>query len=419
MAPTAASPSPASPFASSANPPEAGAAPLAGLRVVDLSRVLAGPYCAQLMADMGAQVIKVESKDGDESRRWPPLFEGNDVSTNFGSVNRGKLGMTLDLKSPEAADVLRRLVTWADVLVHNFLPDTATRLGLDFAWMHEQNPRLVVCAMSGYGDRGPLRNKQGYDLMMQAFSGAMGLTGEADQGPVRIGVSFIDMATGMASYGGIMTALFARTRTGLGTEVRISLLETAVALLGYHGANWLQAQWTPPRLGSAAGNLSPYQAFRCSDGYLVAGATNDRVFKVFCATLGCPQIVEDPRFVSNALRVRHRDALNDVLFPLFATRTVAQWVDALDAQGVPSSPVHTLQQVMEHPQVLANDMVVEVDTEEGTRAKYVGTPFKIAGHAGPSRQPPPHRSAQTREVLRDVLGFDAATVEHLLRSGAV
>ena len=408
---TAASPSP------HASTP--AGAPLAGVRVVDLSRVLAGPYCAQLMADMGAQVIKVESREGDECRRWPPLWEGNDVSTNFGSVNRGKLGMVLDLKSPESAAVLQRLAEWADVLIHNFLPDTADRLGIGYERMREINPRLVFCSMSGYGDRGPLRNKQGYDLMMQAFSGAMGMTGYEDQGPVRVGVSFIDMATGMATYGGIMTALYARMQTGVGTQVRISLLETAVAILGYHGPNWMQAGWVPPKQGSAAGNLAPYQAFRCSDGYLVAGATNDRVFRVFCETLGCPDIVADPRFATNALRVQNRGAMNDILFPLFATRTVAEWVGALDGNGVPTSPVHSLQQVMEHPQVLANDMVVEVDTPEGMPARYVGTPFKIAGHEGPSRRPPPHRAADTQEVLRDVLGFDADAIARFVRAGAV
>ncbi len=394
-------------------------APLAGVRVVDLSRVLAGPYCAQLLADMGAQVIKVESPEGDESRRWPPLWEGNDVSSTFGSVNRGKLGMTLDLKSDAAPEMLRRLVEWGDVLIHNFLPETAVRLGIDYERMRAINPRLVFCSLTGYGERGPLRNKQGYDLMMQAFSGAMGMTGYQDSGPVRIGVSFIDMATGMLAYGGVVTALLARQASGEGRWVQVSLLETAVGLLGHHGSNWMQAGVLSPKLGSAAGNLSPYQAFACSDGYLVAGATNDRVFRSFCEVLGCTQLLADPRFASNALRVENREGINSVVGPIFAGRTVAEWVAALEANGIPSSPVNTVDQIIEHPQVLANDMVIEVDTDEGTSPRFIGTPFKISGHAGPSRRAAPHKAAHTREVLEDVLGLDAATVAHLRASGAV
>lgn len=404
-------------MSSAALPDTPGQAPLAGIRVLDLSRVLAGPYCAQLMADMGATVIKVESPDGDESRRWPPLWEDDDVSSNFGSVNRGKLGMTLDFKSAAAPEVLAALVRWADVVLHNFLPDTAARLGVDYGRLRALNPRILYLSLSGYGEQGPLANKPGYDLMMQAFSGAMGLTGYPGQGPVRIGVSFIDMATGMAAYGALVTALFARERTGQGTWVRLSLLEVAVALLGHHGSNWFQAGMLSPPLGSAAGNLSPYQAFACSDGHLVAGATNDRVFARMCATLGCAEALEDPRFASNALRVTHRDALNEVLMPRFATASVAQWAQRLDAAGVPTSPVHSVQQIMEHPQVAANAMVVEVDKDDGSTARYVGTPFKIAGHAGPSRKGAPHKGADTAHILGDMLGFAPGDVERLMRSG--
>lgn len=395
-----------------------GSAPLGGVRVLDLSRVLAGPYCAQLMADMGATVIKVEAPDGDECRRWPPLWDHDDVSTNFGSVNRGKLGMTLDFKSPAAPEVLAALVRWADVVVHNFLPDTAARLGVGYEALWDLNPRIVYLSLSGYGERGPLANKPGYDLMMQAFSGAMGLTGYPGQGPVRIGVSFIDMATGIAAYGALVTALFARERTGKGTSVRLSLLETAVAILGHHGANWFQAGVLSPPLGSAAGNLSPYQAFVCTDGHLVVGATNDRVFAKLCDALDCREALTDGRFATNALRVKHRAELNAILVPRFATESVAQWAQRLDAAGVPASPVNSVDQVMTHPQVEANDMIVEVDTADGATARYVGTPFKVEGHAGPSRRAAPHKGADTAHVLGAVLGFAPADVERLMRSGA-
>lgn len=404
-----------------ANDPSAAvpcSAPLDGIRVLDLSRVLAGPYCAQLLADMGATVIKVEAPEGDECRRWPPLWEGNDISTNFGGVNRGKLGMTLDFKSTAAAEVLPSLVRWADVVVHNFLPDTAQRLGVGYERLREINPRIVYLSLSGYGERGPLANKPGYDLMMQAFSGAMGLTGYPGQGPVRIGVSFIDMATGIAAYGAVVTGLLARERTGTGRCVRLSLLETAVAILGHHGANWFQAGMLSPPLGSAAGNLSPYQAFACADGYIVAGATNDRIFARMCETLGCPEALADPRFATNALRVTHRDALNEILYPRFLAGTIAQWAQRLDAAGVPTSPVHSVDQIMEHPQVAANDMIAEVDHADGTTRRYVGTPFKVDGHAGPSRRAAPHMGADTAHILRDVLGFAPGDVDRLMGSGA-
>lgn len=396
----------------------AAPAALEGIVVIDLSRVLAGPYCAQLLADMGAQVIKIESLDGDENRRWPPFWD-NEVSSNYGSVNRGKLGMTLDLKSPAAAGIVARLVARADVVIHNFLPDVATRLGVDYERLRAINPGIVLCSLSGYGEKGPLRNKPGYDLMMQAFSGAMATTGYEGGDPVRIGVSFIDMAAGITAYGSIVTGLLARARSGQGCWVRTSLLETGVSILGYHGVSWLQAGILPRKEGCHAGNLSPYQPFLCSDGYLVAGATNDRVFEKFCEVLGCTDLARDSRFATNALRVKNRSALNAAIIPIFATKTVKEWADKLDAQGIPTSPMHTLDQVLSHPQVLANDMVVEAITAEGKTVKLLGTPFKISNGQGASRRAAPQLGADTEAVLRDVLGFGESEIEGFRRSGAI
>ena len=392
--------------------------PLEGIVVIDLSRVLAGPYCAQLLADMGAQVIKIESLDGDENRRWPPLA-ADDVSSNYGSVNRGKLGMALNLKSPCAAEVVRRLVLRADVVLHNYLPDTAARLGLDDERIRGLNPRAVVCSLSGYGANGPLRNKPGYDLMMQAFSGAMGLTGYEGGDPVRVGVSFIDMAAGITTYAAVVTALMARERTGIGGTARTSLLETGVSILGYHAVSWLQAGIVPRKEGSHAGNLAPYQPFLCTDGYVVAGATNDRVFATLCAILGCGELVADPRFLTNVLRVRNRGALNDVLNPIFAQQAVAHWQALLDANGIPNAPVHTLDQVLTHPQVLANDMVVEATNAQGNAVKLVGLPFKLSAAAGPSPGAAPSLGADTTTILADLLGFSGDEIVRLRDGGAI
>ena len=285
---------------------------LQGIRVVDLSRVLAGPHCAQLLADFGADVIKVEGPGGDENRGWPP--HGPDgQSANFASVNRGKRSLVLDLKTPAARDILLRLAADADVLIHSFLPDTAARLGISLERLRRDNPRLVVATISGYGAAGPLADKRGYDLMVQAFAGAMSTTGVAGGSPIRCGVSFIDMSTGISLYAGIVTALLARTTTGQGNWVRGSLLETAVALLGYHAVAWMQAGVLPVPQGSGSGHLVPYQAFRCSDGYMLAGAPNDGAWKRFCDALEWPDLSADPRFHGNVARVEMRDVLVSML----------------------------------------------------------------------------------------------------------
>ena len=389
---------------------------LEGVRVADFSRVLAGPYCAQLMADMGADVIKVEAPAGDENRSWPPLLEGH--STNFASVNRGKRSITLNLKSPEASTVIDRLAGWADVVLHSFLPDTAQRLGLVEERLREINPRLIFCAISGYGEHGPLRNKPGYDAMVQAFGGVMSTTGEPDGPPMRTGVSFLDMATGLSAYSGIVTALMGRTQSGRGTRVTASLLETAVALLGYHAVGWLQAGILPERKGSGSWHLVPYQAFRSSDGFVMVGAPNDAAWKRLCAALDKPQLAEDPRFLTNADRIAHRDVLLALLQKLIATKPMDHWNTLLEGHGVAVAPIHTIDQVMSHPQVLANNMVVHARTETGTTVPLVGTPFKLAEGGGNAGTAAPGLGADRERVLAE-LAFTNDEIETLSRAGAI
>ena len=390
---------------------------LQGIRVIDVSRVLAGPYCAQLLADFGASVIKVESPEGDENRSWLPILPSGH-SGNFASVNRGKRSMVLNLKSPAARDVLRRLAANADVLLHSFLPDTATRLGIGYDELRAINPRLVFCSISGYGADGPLAEKCGYDLMVQAFAGVMSTTGIVDGPPVRCGVSFIDMSTGLSAYGGIVTALLGRQHTGRGTWVRASLLETAVALLGYHAVAWLQAGILPTPQGSGSWHLVPYQAFRCADGYMLAGAPNDAAWQRFCDALAWPELGQDARFLGNAARVEQRGTLVPLLEERFGRQPVEYWVARFEARNVACAPLHKLDQVLTHPQVLANAMVVDTQGEDGATQRLVGTPFKLGDGGGTSTVAPPALGADTEAVLADTLGLSAAEIDALRAASA-
>ncbi len=390
---------------------------LEGVKVVDLSRVLAGPYCAQLLADFGADVIKIESPEGDENRRWPPMAPDGQ-SANFGSVNRGKRSLVLNLKNDGAREILKGLAAKADVLIHSFLPDTAARLGISLEELRTLNPRLVVCTISGYGALGPLAEKRGYDLMVQAFGGAMSTTGIVDGPPIRCGVSFIDMSTGVSCYGGVVTALLQREKTGQGTWVRGSLLETAVSLLGYHAVAWMQSGVLPMPQGSGSWHLVPYQAFQCADGYMLAGAPNDGAWMRFCDALEWPELAQDPRFVGNVKRVEQRATLIPMLEERFGKKPVVQWVERFEARSVACSPLHTVDQVMTHPQVIANQLRIQATNADGSTQDLVGTPFKLAEGGGTAATAAPVLGAHTDAILADTLGMTTEQVAALRAGGA-
>jgi crotonobetainyl-CoA:carnitine CoA-transferase CaiB-like acyl-CoA transferase len=389
-----------------------------GIRVLDLSRVLAGPSCGQLLSDFGADVIKVEDVGGDENRRWAPVIDGE--SANFLSVNRGKRGMTLNLKATHGQEILAALVRRSDVVIDSFLPAVAARLGVDDDALRRIRPDLIHVTISGYGHDGPLAAKPGYDLMLQAFSGMMAMTGEPDGGPIRAGASFIDMATGMLAFSGVSTALYARLAgKAQGQHIRVSLLETAVALLGYHVPAYTLAGKLPPRDGSGVWHIVPYQAFRTRDGHVLAGATNDAAWQRLCSALGATELAAEPAYATTTLRIENREPVIAALSEIFLTRGTDEWVRLLDAANVPCSPVNDIGQALNHPQVQAMQMVLDVARRQGDPLRLVGVPLNLSATPATPGGAPPSLGEHTCSILKDELGLDDARIEALRKEGTI
>jgi crotonobetainyl-CoA:carnitine CoA-transferase CaiB-like acyl-CoA transferase len=374
---------------------------LHGVRVLDLSRVLAGPFCAMLLADLGADVIKVEDPGaGDESRTWPPHKDGE--SAAFLVINRNKRGITLDLKQPEGVEVLTRLVQRADVLIENFRTGTMEAFGLGWDRLAALNRRLIYCSISAFGRTGPRRDGAGYEALMQAFSGIMSITGEPDGPPVRCGVSFLDLTTGILCAFGIVNALLDRERTGLGQRVDGSLLETAIGLLNYHAEGYLLTGEVPRALGSSHPSLSPYRTFRCRDGQwvFIAGA-NDRLWQRLATALGLGWMASDPRFAVNVERVRHRRELEVHLEAAIARHDREPLLKLLEEAGVPATPVNTVDQVMNDPQTAARGIVERVVHPRLGEIPVIGTPVKFSRLRPGVRTPAPLPGQHTDEVLAE------------------
>ncbi len=392
---------------------------LDGMLVIDLSRVLAGPFCGQLFADNGARVIKVETPEGDMNRAFPQVLGPGD-STNFRSVNRGKEGITLNLKAPAARDVLDRMIAKADVLIQSFLPKVATRLGVDWERVHALNPDLVYISISGYGAKGPLADKPGYDTMVAAYSGVMSLTGEADRPPVRPGVTAIDLSTGMLAYGGAMTALLARERgAARGQRVDVSLLESGVTLLGFHAVSYLATGQVDQREGAGYTTLAPYDSYRARDGDVLLGAPTEAMWRKACDALGAPELVQDPRFLTNADRCANRPALRQEIETRLQADDVAVWTERLEAAGVATAPINTVDRALDDPQTRANDMVVESTGPDGATQRLVGLPFKLSQTPGAPGAAPPTLGQDARKVFRDLAGLSDAEIDRLAADGAI
>jgi crotonobetainyl-CoA:carnitine CoA-transferase CaiB-like acyl-CoA transferase len=378
---------------------------LTGLRVLDLSRVLSGPYCTMTLADLGADVIKVEdARRGDDTRAWGPPFQGGEAAY-FLSVNRNKRSLAVDLKNPAYRDAVCRLAAEADVVVENFRPGTATRLGLGYAQVAATNPAVVFASISGYGQTGPLREEPGYDAIAQALSGIMSITGQPDGPPARFGVSGADIAAGMWATVGILAALRQRDSTGFGEWIDISLLDGQVAWLSYVASGFFASGEVPRRYGSAHPTIVPYQAFPTSDGHLMIAAGNDGLWVRLAEALGLAHLAHDPRFATNPDRVRRRAELIPLLEEALATRTAAEWSTVLAAAGIPAGRINTVDQALAHPQVMAREMVVEMEHETARTVRAVASPIRMSGSPTRKATAPPLHGQHTAEILA-ALGID-------------
>lgn len=374
--------------------------PLTGLVVLDLSRVLAGPYCTMILGDLGADVIKVEHPAGDDTRRWGPPFVGGE-SAYYLAVNRNKRSVVADLKTEAGRELVRRIARRADVLVENFRPGTLERLGLGLEEMRAENPRLITLTISGMGASGPDADLPGYDFILQARGGLMSITGPASGAPSKVGVAVVDLTTGMMAANALLAALYARERTGAGQHVDTSLLETQVAWLANVASAYLVTGEAPARHGNAHPTIVPYQTFRASDADFALGVGNDAQWERLCQAIGCPELAGDERFRTNPGRVRHREILVALLEEHFATAPAAAWVERIRAAEVPVGPVRTIPEVFADPQVLAREMVVSVEHPAIGELKLVGIPFKFSATPASIRRPPPLLGEHTAEVERE------------------
>ena len=396
----------------------AGDGALAGIRVLDLSRILSGPFATMILADLGADVIKIEdTRTGDDTREWAPPYQG-DQSAYFLAVNRNKRSVSLDLKSARGRDIARMLADRADLVVQNFRPGTADRLGLGYQELSQRNPGLIYASISGYGSTGPLAAEPGYDAIAQALSGVMSVTGPADGAPCRVGVSSADLGAGMWALIGILAALRSRQVTGKGQLVDVSLLDGQVAWLTYVAGGFFASDVVPPRYGSAHPTIVPYQAFPSSDGFVMVAAGNDGLFQRFAEAIGCPELATDARYATNPDRVRNRDELLALITETMAKQPTVHWTEALAAAGVPTAPINTVPQALQHPQILARDMVTSIQHPTAGELKMVGNPIKLSDQPPTVRSAPPLLGQHTDEVLAE-LGVSDEEVRHLHETGAV
>ena len=389
---------------------------LSGIRVLDITQVMAGPYCAMLLCDMGADVIKVEPPAGDSTRRMAGARGGD--SPGFNAVNRGKRGIVVDIKHERGPHVVARLASTADVLVENYRPGAMARAGLGYEQLRAVNPRLVYASISGYGQTGPHGGRGGFDLVAQGVSGIMSVTGEPDRPPVKAGVPLTDLGASLFAVVGILAALHDRQRTDAGQHVDTSLVEAGVALSVWEATEYLSGGRVPQPLGSAHRMSAPYQALECADGYITVGAANDRLFARLSTLLGHPEWVADPQFEDDTARVANRQALADRIEQVTRTRPRQHWLARLEAEGIPCGPINTYADVLTDEQITAREMVVETHHPTLGRLRTLGTPLKLSRTPLATGRPAPLLGQHTTEVLREA-GYSEAEVAELRAAGAV
>jgi formyl-CoA transferase len=397
--------------------PQAG--PLDGIRVLDLTRVLAGPYCTMFLGDLGAEVVKVEQPGvGDDTRGWGPPFTGGE-SAYFLCVNRNKKSVTVDLKSKEGVALLRRLAEHADVLIENFRPGAMERLGLGEKDLRAANPRLIYASLSGFGADGPMSDAPGYDLIVQAWGGLMSITGPADGEPSKVGVAIIDLVAGLMLGKSIAAALFAREKLGVGQKIDTSLLEAEVACLINVGSNYLVEASIPRRWGNAHPSIVPYQSFKTADGYLVIGVASEGIWRRFCQAIGRAEWADDSRFEKNSNRVENRSLLIGLLAEIFLGRSTDEWLKLLNSAEVPCAPVQTVDQVFKAPQVLHREMLLQVEHPTAGIVRMAGIPVKFSATPASVRLPPPLLGQHNEEVLESWLGMNDKEISELKRKTVI
>ena len=396
--------------------------PLRGVKVFDLTRVLAGPTCVQMLGDLGADVIKIEKPgSGDDTRGFaPPFMPGTKESAYFVGANRNKRSVTLDIAKPEGQAIALKLIAGSDILVENFKVGALAKYGLGYEELHRKFPALIYCSITGFGQTGPYAERPGYDSLIQAMGGVMSLTGEPNGQPQKVGIPLADLFAGLYGCIGVLAALRHRDATGRGQQIDIGMLDTHAAWLANQGMNYLATGENPPRLGNQHPNIVPYQVFATSDGYVVLSIGNDPTFKRFCESFGLSHLFTDARFATNAARVENRALVTDTLTPVMKTKTTAEWVEKLEALKIGCGPINTLREVFADPQVRSRGVVVHMDhaaTSKGV--DVIANPVRLSETPPDYRLPPPLLGQHTDEVLTERLGLTNAELEALRRDGVI
>ena len=403
---------------------------LGHIRVLDLTRVLAGPWCAQNLADLGAEVIKVERPGaGDDTRSWGPPYlqdqDGNNTTeaAYYLAANRGKRAITVDISTPQGQEIIRELAKQSDVVLENYKVGQLKKYGLDYESLKQVKPDLIYCSITGFGQNGPYAHRAGYDFIVQGMGGFMSLTGERDDlpggGPQKAGVAIADLMTGMYASIAVLAALNYRERTGEGQYIDMALLDTQVAMLANMNTNYLTSGKTPKRWGNAHQNIVPYQTFATSDGHIIVAAGNDGQYRKFVQVGGCPELADDERFASNPQRVKHRDTLVPILADMVKRKSKKEWISELENAGVPCGPINTLDEVFNDPQVIAREMCVDLPHPTAGKVTLVGSPMKLSATPIVYDTAPPLLGQDTSAVLREVLQYDDDQIENLSKNGII
>ena len=398
----------------------AGEGLLQGVRVIDLTRILAGPYCTMMLGDLGAEVIKIEAPGrGDDTRHWGPPFTESGEAAYFMCVNRNKRSLTLNLKSERGLEILKDMISQGDVLVENFKAGTLSRWGLDYESLQELRPGLIYCTVTGYGYTGPYSSRPGYDFIVQAMGGFMSINGPKEGDPHRAGVAIADISAGMFAASAVLAALYARERTGEGQRIDMALLDSQIAVLTYAASNYFVSGETPARHGNAHPNIVPYQSFTARDGQFAFAAGNDSQWEKFCGAVDRPQWLHDERFRTNSARVQNRDLVAAALDDLFVTRDAAHWLALCEQIGLPAGPINSIDRVFEDAQVQAREMRVTAQHSEDGDVPLLNSPLRIPTAPTSIRRAPPTLGEHTEEVLAEMFGLDAASVAALRQEGVV